>query len=464
MSKKEKRRLNRVVVGLSLLALAAMLLALHLRGGRPLTAQQAAISPEAERDFMSVSLTYDPGTRTLRGTQTLLATNRSDAAREEIVLRLLMNGEEEDSVAVSSVTADGQSVDASLEADDTTVLRVPLSWQPGQTVELSFTLMARHPKGDGASAVTLPVLALCEDGVWQTDAYDALAMPGCAEAFEVSLTLTMPDTAKAVFGPALIARSWENGIGETMYTAQMRGARDVSFALMAGGALRQREVGGVLVSALGKSASEANRLLSCAKKALEPLEAAGFPYPLASLSLAQAEDALEDGEAYSGLVLLSAQGESEAALQRVTRLAARQTFGVLVGADAWNEPWLSRSLASAAELLAYRARRGEAAYEERYFETIDIASRLTRPAGVTVGASVDRFGGDAEMTQVLRDQGAAMLMGIEEAVGEEAFMEALSLYVSANAGRIASREDLEAALLAATGSSWSGYLEDELTY
>ncbi|MDO5379049.1 MAG: M1 family aminopeptidase, partial [Clostridia bacterium] len=398
------------------------------------------------------------------GTQTLLATNRSEAAREEIVLRLLMNGEAEDSVAVSGVTADGQSVSARAEADEPTVLRVAYDWQPGQTVELSWTVMARHPKGDGASAVTLPVLALCTDGVWQTDAYDALAMPGCAEAFDVSLTLTAPDTAKAVFGPALIAQSWETGVGETTYTAQMRGARDVSFALMSGGALRQREVGGVLVSAMGKSVSEAKALLSCAEKALESLEEAGFPYPLASLSLAQAEDALQDGEAYSGLALLSAQGKDEELTQRVTRLAARQTFGVLVGADAWNEPWLSRSLAAAAELLAYRARRGEAAYEERYFETIDIASRLTRPAGVTVGASVDRFGGDAEMTQVLRDQGAAMLMGIEEAVGREAFAQALALYVSENAGQIASREDVEAALLAATGSSWSGYLEDELTF
>ncbi|MDO5378384.1 MAG: hypothetical protein Q4G52_08620, partial [Clostridia bacterium] len=62
MSKKEKRRLNRAVVALSLLALAAMLLALYLSGSRALTAEQEAISPEAERDFMRVSLTYDPGT------------------------------------------------------------------------------------------------------------------------------------------------------------------------------------------------------------------------------------------------------------------------------------------------------------------------------------------------------------------------------------------------------------------
>ena len=93
-----------------------------------------------------------------------------------------------------------------------------------------------------------------------------------------------------------------------------------------------------------------------------------------------------------------------------------------------------------------------------------MATRLTRPHGVTVGAGTDHFGGDAEMTQVLRDQGAAMMIGIEQAVGEEAFLDALQAYVRENAGGIADRAAMEAALDAATGSRWDGYLEDELTW
>ncbi len=463
MGKTKRRRMLAAAAILLPLALVALFGAMHMRGSRALTAKQELLSPSAERDFMSVSLTYDPGTRTLRGTQTLRATNRSQSARTEAVLRLMMNGEMEDSVSVSAVTADGESVSASPDESDPTVLRIPLDWQPGQTVELRWTVMVRHPKNDGAACVTLPVLALCEGGVWRTDAYDALAMPGCAEAFDLTMDVIVPDEAKAVFGGALIAQRWETGIGETLYIAQMSGARDASFALMSGGALRQREADGVLLSALGKSASEARRLLDDAQKALAALDRAGFACPLSSLSLAQAEDAPEDGLSCSGLLMLGAQGESETRLQRMTRLVARQTFGVLVGSDAWREPWLSRSLASAAELIAYRARRGEAAYEERYFETVDVASRLTRPAGVTVGAEVNSFGGDAEMTQVLRDQGAAMLLGIEEAVGKETFAKALDLYISENAGKIATRESFEDALFAATGSSWNGYLEDELS-
>ena len=93
-----------------------------------------------------------------------------------------------------------------------------------------------------------------------------------------------------------------------------------------------------------------------------------------------------------------------------------------------------------------------------------MGARLTRPAGVCVGAGTAHFGGETEMTQVLRDQGAAMLLGIEQAVGETAFLDALRLYVDQNAGGVGSLSALEEALLSVTGSDWSGYLEDELAF
>ena len=74
----------------------------------------------------------------------------------------------------------------------------------------------------------------------------------------------------------------------------------------------------------------------------------------------------------------------------------------------------------------------------------------------------EHFGGDGEMTQVLRDAGAAGLMGIEQAGGQAAFLSALQRYVEQNAGGVGTLEALEAALEAATGSDWSGYLADML--
>ena len=68
------------------------------------------------------------------------------------------------------------------------------------------------------------------------------------------------------------------------------------------------------------------------------------------------------------------------------------------------------------------------------------------------------------MTQVLRDQGAAMLLGIEQAVGGETFISALQIYIRDNAGGVVTVENLAAALREASGSSWDGYLTDGLSF
>lgn len=462
MSGKTKRRYMRVIVLLALAVLCALALGIRLHGAKMQTAQLEPVQPEAERDFMEISLTYDPGTRTLRGTQALTATNRSGETLTEAVLRLYMNGEDDAGAAVSNVRVDGESVPYAQDEDDPTVLRIALDWADGQTVALTWTLMLKHAKADAAAIVTLPALSVYEEGAWRTDAYDDLADPSYAAAFDYTLSLACPDTAKAAFGGALISAGQEDG--QTLYTAQMQGARDVAFALAQGGAVRQRQSGGVLLTAIAGGSAAAGELLGRAQEALSSLEKAGIAYPFPSLTVAQADTGREDGLALSGLVALDAEGDKETLLRRVTRLAARQTFGVLVESDPWNAPWLSQSLASTAELIAYNTRKGQSAYKTRYYEEIEIATRLTRPYGVTVGAGTDHFGGDAEMTQVLRDQGAAMMLGIEQAVGAEAFLDALTVYIDANAGGIATCADLADALYAVTGSRWDGYLEDELTW
>ena len=178
MTGKTRRAAVCVIVLLAMLMLAA--LALCLRGTGALTVDASPLAACAERDFMQASLTYDPGTRTLRGRQTLAATNRSDDDRTEAVLRLYMNGEAGASVAISGVTVEGQSVACAPEADDPTVLRIPLDWAAGQTVEIAFTVMVKHAQTDAAAVITLPALAVYEDGAWRADAYDELADPSYA--------------------------------------------------------------------------------------------------------------------------------------------------------------------------------------------------------------------------------------------------------------------------------------------
>lgn len=437
-----------------LAVLAAIAAALLLRGHEPVKTER--IQPSSDRDFMQVTLTYDLGTRTLRGRQTLSATNRSGTDLDEIVLRLYMNGWQEESVFVTGVTADGQSVRVEQDEDDPTVLRVKLDWKAGQSVELAWTLMIRHARTDGASLIMLPVLAMLEDGVWRVDPYSPLAQPSYTQAFDYVIdSLTVTQGVQAAMGGELFFYD-----GRCTYGAQMQGARDVTFALQEGGVWVRGEVCGVPAVVMAKSTGEARRLLERAQTAEKSLRAIGLTYPFSAMTLVRADTPLHDGFAASGLIALTPQQDEEKDVQRLTRLIAQETFGVLVENDPWFDPWLSVSIASAAEMLAYRQRCGVQAYEERFYGDYELATRLTRPHGVTVGASVDFFGSDTEMTQVLRDQGGAMLLGIEQAVGGEAFMRALTLYVRAYEGKTGSEGGLEQALFEASGSRWDGYLSD----
>lgn len=433
---KGKRIVRMLAAALACVLLAAGL-ALFAGGGTPKALEP--ISKSEARDYVHAALTYDRGTRTLRGSVEMTLRNRTGESLDRIVLRAYMNGEDERAVSVSGAQIDGSPVAFLPDEDDPTVLRAEYAWPDGDAISLTFTMMIRHEKADGAAIVTLPSLAMYEGGAWREDAYDPLAGVSYAQPFDYTIELD----------------------GEI--AARMRMARDASFALPGGKAL-EKEVPGVRLRALAEDAQTAGKLLAQAEAALSSLHHIGIAYPFDMLTVVQKETGHTDGAAYSGLIALDAQGDRETLRRNITRLIARQTFGIWAANDPWNAPWLSVSLASCCELLAYRDLKGEAAYEERFFSEIEPASRLTRPQGVRVGAGTAHFGSESEMTQVLRDQGAAMLLGIEQAIGEEAFMTALTEYAQENAGKTATAEALAAALARASGSSWDGYLEDGLWY
>lgn len=459
---------KRVLAGLALAALAA-LAAGGLLLPRPVKTLEASPFSGA-RGVMRVTAEAGEDLRRVTGTQTYEAANGTGRALDSLVLRLYPNAVQEGSLVLGGLTVDGEAAAFSPDADDPSVVRVPLDWQPGQTRRFSWRFTLTVPAGEGyafrADGAALCVGALAVpalwDGDWRTDAYDALAGPLGASSFDYELTLAVPGGVNAVFGGEIVACAREGGMAA--WTVRDTAALDMPFALRTGGALRQRWADGVLLTALAQSGSRARALLSAAEKALTSLREAGIPFSARALGIVQAQTGFGDGLTGTGLLAVPDGLAAEARLRLVTRLAARQTFGVAAQNDPWEAPWLSLSLASSAELLAYRARAGEAACARRVEEEMEVAGRLTRPNGVTVGASVWHFGGDTEMTQVLRDQGGAMLLGIERAIGEEAYVRALSLYVRRAEGALADREMLEEALFEASGSRWDGYLADELTW
>lgn len=442
------------------------------RGQKTMLAKLPAMRQNAERDSLLITAQATEDMRTLKGNMQLTTTNRTGGELTELVFRLYANGVREGSMVVSGVTIDGKETSFAPDADDPSVLRVPYALKSGDTVDVAFRFALTVPRGESEIARTddsalligaLPMPAMWENGAWRTDAYDALAETSYAQPVDIQMALTVPEKVKAAFGGAWTAEQ-QNGDGTKTLTMQLEGARDISLAMRAGGSMRQVMSGDILVTALAENSRTAARLLEAACKALEAVESVGLAYPFPSLTVVQAQSGHEDGTIGTALLAVDGTKKGDALLQQLTRLCARQIFGVQVENDPWNAPWLSQTLASCVELLAYRGREGDAAYEKRFYSEVEVAMRLTRPHGVNVGASTEHFGDDSEMTQVLRDQGAASLMGIDTAVGGEAFIRALQIYADENAGGTGSLEKLESALEQATGSAWDGYLSDMLAF
>lgn len=455
-----KKTLRLAGLALAVLAILAAAFCAWHGGSAPILMSAQELPLDSGRDIMRVQID-ELSAQEMTASQTLTARNRTGQALEEIVLRVLANGAEmmgtgARSVDVAQVCVDGEAASFAFDEEDPTVLRIACDWAAGE--EITLTWQAHVTLSDGIALVQLPTLSVYENGAWRTDAWDSLVQGSAAQAFDLDVTIARVRGVDVSLGGTLLEG------GESVVRGRMLGARDVALLVTRGRTLRYRESDGVKLTAVAQNIFAAEKLLNQAETALSSLAAAGFDYPFPSLTIAQMDTGYADGYATTGLIALGTEKDAETQLRRMTRLIARQTFGVLVGNDPWQSPWLSYSLASAAEMLAYRQRKGEAAYETRFFEEIEIATRLTRPYGVTVGAGVDRFGGDTEMTQVLRDQGAAMMLGIEETLGSEAYLSAMETYIRENAHEIADRQALEAALESAGGGSFAGYLEDELSF
>ena len=442
------------------------------RGQKTMLAKLPAMRQNAERDSLLITAQATEDMRTLKGNMQLTTTNRTGGELTELVFRLYANGIREGSMVVSGVTIDGNAVSFATDADDSSVLRVQHALKSGDMADISLHFALTIPRGESEIARTddsalligaLPMPAMWENGAWRTDAYDALAETSYAQPVDIQMALTVPEKVNAAFGGAWTDEQ-RNGDGTKTLTMQLEGARDISLAMRAGGSVRQAMSGDILVTALAENSRTAVRLLEAACKALEAVESVGLAYPFPSLTVVQAQSGHEDGTIGTALLAVDGTKKGDALLEQLTRLCARQIFGVQVENDPWNASWLSQTLASCVELLAYRGREGDAAYEKRFYSEVEVAMRLTRPHGVNVGASTEHFGDDGEMTQVLRDQGAASLMGIDTAVGGEAFIRALQIYADENAGGTGSLEKLESALEQATGSAWDGYLSDMLAF
>lgn len=362
---------------------------------------------------------------------------------------------------VTSAACSGEPLDVRTDAQDASIVYVQLKspLESGESCLISLTYAADIPEGnlrcgympldfegDGRTfelAQFYPMLAVYEDGDWITDPYivdGECFYTRCAD-YEVSV--------HAPEGYDVVASGDEVEEAPGLWRVRAADMRDITLIISDELAVQSGEVEGVTVNCYrareGELHSRQSELaLRAALDAVRAFTEAYGTYPYSELDVVESNYEFGGMEA-PGLVRISqmyswfmsddtdaaerAEYEDKLAAT-VAHEAAHQWFYAVVGNNQYRESWLDESFAAYSEQVYWRAAgRSEA---EIAAQMAEYARAVNEAEGVTdlcIDLSYAELAGD--YTHAAYERGAAFLYQLEQALGREAFGEAVREYYSA---------------------------------
>ena len=277
------------------------------------------------------------------------------------------------------------------------------------------------------------------------------------EAADWSLELVAPK--EWIVAASGGAGSRETEGGRLAWTARISGARGMAVALGRRYTVRRR--GGIAVYTNDASASRFTLETALRVRALYGEWFGEYPWPELDIVMSQY---CRGWKSDAGLILLEKDLfalKNRAELEfAIAQALARQYFGQIAANDPVNEPWLSEATSFFAALLYMRGRYGEERFLRELRERVRPSLNVTIP-GVAPGSAAAYFDSRREFELVVRTRGAAALYELWDAMGEEAFLDAMRAYIEANRFGLAGTREFVAAL-DSTGGSWGALLADLL--
>ena len=420
---------------------------------------------------LSLELSDDLSSGT--GSQEVLITNRTGFPFEDLVLRLYPNviGSE---MTVSAVRVDGEAASFVLEGERS-VLRVllPDALRPGESLVLGADFALEVSEGTEQSygrlaryenvlslAHAYPVVAVFEEGTWDTALPPSLADPLFAESsfFLVHVHAPTQWDGKEVTLVATgreLARELVGDRQELLFAAGP--ARDFYLTASLGYVEQSLTIDDTTLHAYAPVAlSEgAWRGLEIAADALRVFERRFGPYPYRELDIV-AVPVSAGGIEFPGVFNVADRyfGEPEGFFETiVAHETAHQWFFGLVGNDQVTEPWLDESLTQYATLLYFEDIYGEARADafRRYLEgNWRNASRRDLPVGLPAEAYTPR-----DYSAIVYGRGALFFEALAEEVGREVLDETLTDYAQTYAWRLADTAGFQAVAEARCGCDLS---------
>ncbi len=435
------------------------------------TAAPTASPTALSRSAYDAKLTLDTEAMILRGKLIIDYCCTSEAPVYAAVLNLYPNGVAPGCLTVNSVSVDGIAAYCELSENGqqlTVPLNSTLTAGNGARIYIDYTV-AIPETGDrfgcGKSGIilgnALPTLALCENGVWRTDAYDDKGDTFVSEVSDYTVAITLPaEYTIACTGYESEQRTEADG--SVTHYIQAPLARDFALAARRDAYISSAYTSaGVAVLAMARNQSEADYCAQTACEALEFFSSRIGAYPYTRFCVAQMD--ADGGMEYPGMILINYNACRDYARNAgdyiLSHEVAHQWWYAVVGSDQVNHPWQDESLTEFMGLEFLRCCRDASMYDvmlESEFASLEQYVRMC-------ALDTDVYSlGDYEYVTLIYNYGAKLFLELFNELGETTFYSGLQNYYNANMFKIATGEQLVEAFSMAAGQDMTDWFYERM--
>ena len=425
-------------------------------------------------DLYTMTLVYEPSTRSLAGEMTVQLENRTESAWETVEFQLWPNAFREGAkylpvsetyapavyykgASFGGITLTGvEGGEARVVGEDENILEVtpPAPVYPDERVTLTmrFTVLLpeiEHRLGVGQKTVNLgnfyPILCAWGEEGFCEHVYACCGDPFVSGVADYDVTFSLP-ASYHVAHTGTGTRTEENGLAT--YHVRAEGVRDFAMVCSEQFTVHTAEASGIPVMYYALDDADPSGTLQTACESLSYYADAfgAYEYP--------AYTVVETGFPYGGMEypMLSLIADDLPATEVplvVAHETAHQWWYAMVGSDQYHEAWQDEGLAEYSAALFFEAypEYGRtyadmvAASESAYRAYYSVSAQLSR-GETAMRRDLTDYTGDYAYRSLAYDKGVILFDRLRQTVGEERFFAAIKDYARAYKGEIAPPEAL----------------------
>ncbi len=426
--------------------------------------------PDLTRYLIQVDINY-PG-HTLQGQASLVYTNTENTPLESVYFRLIPNGHKsygDGSLTVTQVTIDGQPAETQLTLSDSVLeVHLPKALKPGTQVRfgLGFSGLVpvdfggdKTPEGYGiynlsngvlALADWYPILAVYDAHGWNLDPVSGIGDSVYSDMALYTIDITIGSELTLAATGVEISRMSQGGISHYRYVSGP--ARDFFMIASPDFQVKSGTVDGIKINSyyLAQHSDAGQSALDIAERALHTYNTRFGPYPYTELDVIDASIRNASGVEFPGIILVGDQlygdPDNPSFMVATAHEVAHQWWYNVVGNNVLDEPWLDEALTTYSSAVYFESTPGVLTYRGLLDYWQNRYNDLVRQGGddlVTQNVMhFEKLGEKGAYGPVVYTKGALFFAALREAIGDQAFFEALRSYYATYKYRIATAQDL----------------------